>query len=361
MPCPTITPCTECNECYDNCGCLNPTTFECITNPGAHTSLGITDEMNAKEALEALNETVEGILGNTGKVSLDAIDTCPEFLMDKIAAGLNISLQKIGTGCSAQLEISASTGGVPVDTKVKASINDTTAGALLDKIDTGIYLTKSILNPAGNEQLKLDVVPATLLSSDLDNQLTIGGDGKLKTLYTSPTGAETKVVAGVGVTVSGVGTTGDPYVVASNPTIQVARTCFDATWRPITLVAVANPNVIVAAGAPQYRYRFDGSIEFKGSLTLNVAFGAYSTSDRKYTVTIGNIPTTCVTITEQGGTVDMKGINYIDIPNTITQTYGYIIRKSTQNIIIEVQSAFQVATAKTIVINFEGCVSHPSF
>jgi len=60
----------------------------------------------------------------------------------------------------------------------------------------------------------------------------------------------------------------------------------------------------------------------------------------------------------------LKSINYIDVPQAsadqITQMYGYIVRKSTQNLIVEFQSSFSASTSKTIVVNFDGVISHPS-
>ena len=130
------------------------------------------------------------------------------------------------------------------------------------------------------------------------------------------------------------------------------------------MVATGNANVVYASGTPQYRYRYDGTVEFKGSATYTVAFGAYSTSNRKYTITIGNIPTTCLTSGELAGIADLKGINYIDVPQAsadqIVQQYGYIIRKSGSNLIVEFQSSFTASTSKSMVINFEGAVIHPT-
>jgi hypothetical protein len=170
-------------------------------------------------------------------------------------------------------------------------------------------------------------------------------------------------VEGVGVIVSGSGTLADPYVISTNPSIQVVRACFDSVWRPVTLIATGNPNVTYVSGSPQYRYRYDGTVEFRGSATYTVDFGAYSTSGRKYTITMGNIPTTCLSLGEQAGVKDLKSINYIDVPQAsadqIVQQYGYIIRKSAQNMILEFQSSFTGSTSKSIVVNFEGCVIHP--
>jgi len=360
MSCPD-TNCTDpCNQ-YDNCGCVNPTTFGCTSYTG--TALPCLDVANGENGDDILAKIEEKVC-NIGKVMLDADDTCPEYLEDKISAGTNIDISFTGTGCDRTMVISATEGGVPVDVNVKVSSDDTTSGYLEDKIQTGTYLTKTVVSPAGNEKLKLDVVPATLLSTDAGNQLTLGTDGALKTLYSAPDGSETKIVEGIGIDISGTGTIADPYIISTNPSIQVARPCFDGVWRNVTLVASSNPSVTYTSGAPQYRYRFDGTVEFRGSITYSVAFGTYQTSGRKYTISMGNIPVTCLTLGELGGTKDLKSINYIDIPQAgadqYTQMYGYIIRMSAQNLLLEFQSSFIGATTKSIVVNFEGAVIHPN-
>lgn len=322
MSCNT-TPCDDkClpyNPCYDDCGCLNPTTFECVTKPGTWSALGITNDMNGVEALEALNTVIN-----------------------------NLTITPPSPGS---------------DVYVKATSADTTANYLSSKLIVGAFLTKTIVNPSGNEQIRLNVSPAALVSSDSGNILDIGTDGKLRAIVTVPL-PDISVVGGSGVTVTGTGPSSDPFVVSINPSIEVVRNCFDNVWRDVTLVATGNANVVYVSGIPKYRYRFDGTIEFKGSATYTVAFGAYSTGNRKYTITIGNIPTTCVTSGEQAGVSDLKNINYIDVPQAgadqITQQYGYIIRKSTANLIVEFQSSFTSSTSKTIVVNFEGAISYPS-
>lgn len=363
MACPNNDPCTpldpcSCNE-YDNCGCTNPTIFGCTTTNKTRPCLGT----QSGEDGESVLDKIEAKVCDIGKVKLTADDTCPEYLSEKISAGLNIDISYTGTGCDRTMVISATEGGVPVDVNVKVSNNDTTSGKLYDKIDPGAYITKSITNPSANEVLRLDLQPSQLVSADIGNQIVIGGDGGLKTLYTAPDGSETIVVAGVGVVLSGSGTAIDPYIVSTNPSIQATRPCFDGVWRNITLVSSGNPLVTYAAGTPQFRYRFDGTLEFRGSITYTVQFGNYQSSNRRFNIPMGVLPITCVTAGEQAGTSDLKGINYIDIPQAsvdqYTQMYGYIIRKNAQNIQLEFQSSFINATTKSVVVNFEGAVSHP--
>ncbi len=355
-------PCVQ-NPCYSDCGCLNPTTFECITQPGNLDALSIVASMNGLQVLGAINTAVNLLQADKGKVMHDESDACPGYIADKLGEGTNISFSYDGVGCERKLIINAIEGGVPIDVNVKVSTNDTTSGRLTDKIQTGVYISKTIISPAGNEKLKFDVVPATLISGDAGNQLTLGDDGALKTLYTAPDGSETKVQEGSGVTISGSGTLADPYVISTDTSIQHARPCFDGEWRDIPLSATGNASVIYISGQPQYRYRFDGTIEFRGSATYTVSFGNYQSANRKFTIPVGSLPTSCVTVTEQNGTKDLKGINYIDSPQAgadqYTQLYGYIIRKANQNIQLEFQSSFIGATSKTIVVNFEGAVSHP--
>lgn len=357
-PCIPNDPCGE----HDNCGCFNPTTFNCVTYTG--DDLPCLD-VTSGETGDDIFAKIEAKICNVGKVLINDADTCPAYLFDKLEEGTNISFQITGTGCDRKITIHAVEGGTPVDVNAKVSALDTTSNYLNSKLVVGTYLTKTIVNPAGNETLRFDVDIETLISADAGNQLVQGTDGGLMTALTAPDGSETKLVQGTGVTITGTGTPVDPYIVSTNPSITVARACFDNIWRPITLVATGNVNVVYTAGAPQYRYRFDGTLEFKGSATYDVSFGTYiAGTNRTYTITVGNIPTTCLTGAEQAGTADLKGITYIDAMQAsvdqIVQQYGYIIRKSSSNLIVVFQSSFSNATTRTIVVNFDGVISHPT-
>lgn len=312
--------CTDCNDCSSDCydyGCLNPTTFECVTKPGTHEDIGVTNDMTGTEVLEAINTTIKNLV--------------------------------LPSPSSA-------------DIYSKVSATDTTSNYLTNKLVVGTFLTKTILNPAANEQIRFNLDINSVISADADNELALGTDGKLRVLPV-PVAADIQVVAGSGVTVSGTGPASDPFIVSINPSITAARTCFDGVWNDLSLIATGTGDVTYVSGTPKYRIRFDGSIEFKGSATYIVNFGAYSTSGRKRTITLGALPTTCLNLSEQTGTSDLKSINYIDQPGSgdqITQMNGFIIRKINQNILVEFQSSYITSTTKTIVVSFDGAISHPN-
>ena len=148
MPCPETNPCDPCqdtNGCYDNCGCINPTTFECITEPGTLSALNVTNDMNGKEVLQAINDVIQ-----------DLVVTPPA-------------------------------PGSDIYTKVSAT--DTTAGYLSNKIFVANSLSQSVLNPSANEKLRLAVNIPNIISADSGNLIDLGVDGKLRVL-TSSTPAE---------------------------------------------------------------------------------------------------------------------------------------------------------------------------
>lgn len=329
MSCSNCDPCNACNQnpctChttnphYEDCGCLNPTTWECITLPGTLTPLGVTNSMNGLQVLQSISAIINGLT------------------IDDPAPG--------------------------ADVYAKVSSTDDTTDYLTNKLLVTSQLSKVILNPGDNEKIRFGINVPQLISSDPGNLIEIGTDNKLRVIAPDII-PDILTVGGSGVTVTGSGTTADPFVISINPSISVARTCFDGIWRNMTLVSSGNSNVVYVSGNPQFRYRYDGTLEFRGSLTYTVNFGTYSSGNREFTIPIGSVPTTCLTAGEQTGTSDLKSINYIDTPQAsadqIVQQYGYIIRKNAQNYFIKFQSSFTGATTKTVVVNFEGVVVHPN-
>lgn len=320
-PCSQHTsPCLDHNPCYEDCGCLNPTTFACLTKPGTYACLGVNNNMNGLQVLAAINDKICSLSGGDSDPSSDKY--------------------------------------------VRISSNDTTSNYLASKLIVGNYLTTTVINPGANEQYRLNVVPSTLVSTDAGNAIDIGTDGKLRAIIEVPT-PDVSVIAGSGVTVTGSGPSSDPFIVSINPSISVVRPCFDNTWRSLipSGPAVSPAGVTYVSGNPQYRYRFDGTIEFKGSITYTVVF-TNSSPGRRFTFTLGSLPTTCLTLTEQAGVADLKYMRYIDyteMTDSEVREYGYVIRKSAQNIILEFSSLYTSATtSKTIVVNFEGAVIYPN-
>jgi hypothetical protein len=129
--------------------------------------------------------------------------------------------------------------------------------------------------------------------------------------------------------------------------------------------AISVPGVSFVSSNAKYRIRYDGTVEFKGNATYTVNFSEYHGTTSKYSVTSRWYrQSPVITLPEQNGVYQLKGISFIDTPQAaadqITQTYGYIIRKSSKDIYIDFQSAFSDATTKTIVVSFDGAVFHPS-
>lgn len=367
--------CFDCNEksyspCgehpYDDCGCINPTSFPCVDIKKDLPNLDLKkDSDTGGELLDKLDAFVGEMKGAKGKVLLNEDDTCPGLIGDKLEAGMNISLSYVGVGCEKRLRIDATEGGIPVDVSVKATASDTTASYLNDKVTGGTFISKSISNVNGEQKVKLDVSVDSIISADAGNMLEKGADGGLKTKYTAPDGSETKIIAGAGANVTGLGTPSTPYIIALEGAVSAVKTCFDGVWRDFSVnTETGSAGVTHNSSAVKYRIRFDGTIEFRGSASFTVAFSEYSSANRKFTVALGSLPTTCLTAPELAGVADLKNVNYIDIPQAsvdqITQMYGYIVKKNSQNIIVDFQSSFTNATSKTIVISFDGVVIHPN-
>lgn len=326
-PCGCGDPCNQgIGNCYDDCGCLNPTSFSCIENlEVALPNIGAEKSMNGLEVMSAIDYAL-GVIKND------------------------------------LASFSAPVGNIS-DIRAKISATDTTTGYLEAKIIAGAHMKPVVLNRGNNEQLRLNVTPETLISKDGGNLLTKGQDGLLRVFFKQD-GAATKIRNGQGIEVTGSGTNEDPYVLTAKGFLQAKRNCFDGVWREFILGETGISGVRYTSGKPQYRIRHDGTIEFKGNAVYTVNFGNYDSVDRKFVISAGSLGVSCITAAEQNNLTDLKSITYIDVPqpsaDQITQQYSYIIRKKNQDILLEFQSSFSENTTKTVVVSFDGAIYHPN-
>lgn len=366
-PCsePTCNECNSSNPCYDNCGCLNPTDWACINNPGSYPNLNISNTDNGVTVLEKINTEITELQNNEGLIKSDLSNTCLRSLYDIVEAGENIAITKTGTGCNQKIVITGGEGigAAGSDVNVKISATDTTTDFLNEKILVGTYVSKTVLSPGGNEKLRLDVIPSTLVSSDIGNMLTTGTDNKLKTIYTAPDGSETKVSAGSNVTVTGTGRSSDPYVISVPVGIFAKRSYFDGVWKPLTFTTAANPSLTLVSQSAQYRLRFDGTIEMKGNVTYNIAFS--NSTGNKIISNVSSIPTGGVSnlaALEIDRTIDAKNVVTFDSPTTINTSpniFGYTVRiVAGGNIWVEFLG--NTSGSKTIVLSLDGIIYHPN-
>jgi hypothetical protein len=330
MSCTDINPCgcleQNCNDCspYDNCGCLNPTTFECITKPPVLANVIIDSGMNGAEVLKSIDD----VLGS---------------LKESIAAIVNPT------------ENSS-------DVRVKISATDTSTGFLEAKLQKGNHITVTKMGTGTNESLRISVTPKTLISPAAGNLLSENNG----LLFISADGVASPVYLrnGNGISITGTNTASDPFIISANGFIQATRSCFDGIWKDFINSTISVPGVSFVSSNAKYRIRYDGTVEFKGNATYTVNFSEYHGTTSKYSFVAGGIGSSCLTLPEQNGVYQLKGLSFIDTPqpasDQITQSYGYIIRKSSKDIYIDFQSAFSGATTKTIVVSFDGALCHPS-
>lgn len=160
-----------------------------------------------------------GITAST-QILVDASDTTPGFLADKVVAGGGVTLTVLNPGGNESLQIDTVVGAPG---RVFVSAADTTLDYLSSKISgNGINLT--ILNPGANEIFELEDIGTFKVSAAdtnldyLDVKLTVGA-GLSKTLV-NPGGTESinLINTGLGlVTVTGADTT--PAVLNSKITV----------------------------------------------------------------------------------------------------------------------------------------------
>mgnify|MGYP001439610706 CR=1 FL=1 len=374
-PChqPTCNECNPENPCYDNCGCLNPTTFECITNfkrNYPNIPLNISD--NGNDLLLNLDTSLKIIREEYHKVKSDDSDICPSNLFDKIKPGNeNINISVSGTGCNRYIYISAGEGigDAAPDVKVAISQNDNCSDFLGNKIKDGIYVKTFVDTDITNcSKLYFDINPVDLISSNNNNALSLGFDGKLNVLIPEFTGTETKILTpnNSGLTISGEGSLSNPYIINTNGALFRLRPYFNNVWRNLTFNNGSNSAVTIQSQNVSFRYRWDGTIEFKGFISYTVNF---STSN-KISINSSQIPANGVnnvSSLELNRTVNIKNFLTFDNPFIIDNSpslLGYNINVLAalpgQNANIQVEFLSNVSGDKLITLTFDGCQYHPN-
>ena len=116
---------------------------------------------------------ISGTTDEQAKVS--ANDTTTDFLLNKIVAGTNITINELNDGGNETLEVVAAGGA---DEQAKVSANDTTTDYLVAKVVGSSNITATETNDGGNETLVLDVPnTATVRIQELITSETLGSDG----------------------------------------------------------------------------------------------------------------------------------------------------------------------------------------
>ena len=145
--------------------------------------------------------------GGNGLVAISAADTTPDFLGVKLAAGTGIALTVLNPGGDEQLKIDAT--GISEDHKVAVSPADTVPDFLAAKIALGSGLAGTILNPGGDEQLGLVASYNDALAPQLGSSFTQGALDALK--GPTPSAMQQVFVSKGGSDTTGTGTDYKPF------------------------------------------------------------------------------------------------------------------------------------------------------
>ena len=141
----------------------------------------VVEQVDPEDSCAGLSVSLATPLNQDRKVAVNATDDTPGELIDKLAAGDNITLSVIGSNPNKQLEISAD-----IDHKVLASNTDDTPGFLVDKVngDTseGIALTPTYNASTKKVDFNLDVDLDVLVDSILTK---ISADSSLRSIFCS--------------------------------------------------------------------------------------------------------------------------------------------------------------------------------
>lgn len=156
-------PCNKCGNCSCTCqsdctGCLDIYDTGCINyNGDGLNCLDIPKDTDFNDVLNAVNSKLCDLISSSGKVKADAVDSCPNSLIDKLEAGANIIISGTGTGCNKKVKIDAVLGGQIIDQHVKVSPNDQATGYLENKIIGGDCISIQKINIGFDEKLKINV------------------------------------------------------------------------------------------------------------------------------------------------------------------------------------------------------------
>lgn len=141
----------------------------------------VVEQANPLDSCSGINVSLATPINQDRKVATSATDTNPSELIDKLAAGSNITINEIGSNPSKQIEIAA-----VIDHKVLASNTDDTPDFLVDKLtgDTsnGISLTPTYNISSKKVDLDLEVDMDTFVYNVLAK---ISGDSALKSIFCS--------------------------------------------------------------------------------------------------------------------------------------------------------------------------------
>ena len=159
-------------------------------------------------------------------VKVSSTDALPEFLIEKVTAGSNITVDKITTGGVESLQISAvdqaPSSSFQDGYSFKVSLDDASPGFLEDKLVAGTGVTFTTNDTGGNESITIDVISSVVASIVQDGyQLKISSsDGASGFL-------ETKLVAGSNVTLTKTDSGGSEILTIDVPDSVLAAAAAD--------------------------------------------------------------------------------------------------------------------------------------
>lgn len=149
-----------------------------VLNPGGNESLQI-----------------DTVVGAPGRIFVSAADTTLDFLNVKLTAGAGLTGTIVNPGANETFDLTS-------DGNVKVTGADTTLGFLSTKITTGTGISATVVNPGANETLNLVATTSGLVA-------VTGAD-------TTPAVLNSKITVGPGLTTSVVNPGGDEDLLITN-------------------------------------------------------------------------------------------------------------------------------------------------